>query len=113
VLRRAGKPSVSGALAGFLIDNWALASGRYALATGKDLRDLDARLLLEISYAMQYEMVMTLDKDHAEAIEKLDAQYDGLVFEYETGMPAIARMVAPADADDTGWSNIPPEWEQR
>jgi hypothetical protein len=83
-----------------------LASGRYALATGRDLRQLDAHLLLDISYALQYEMVTTLDKEHAEVVEKLDAQYLGMVFEYETGLPAIARMVPPAD----GAVNIPPEW---
>lgn len=76
-----------------------MASGRYFAATGRDLRDENARLLYDYAYFLLTEMSLRTQEE-ADALGKLDNTLSGLDFEDETGMPAIARQFRPADEFD-------------
>ena len=74
-----------------------MVSGRFTLSTGRNLRDLEPPLLYDVAYFVLSEQAK-LYKDQMEAAEKLDDTLKDLLWEEETGLPAIAQFMPPADA---------------
>ena len=79
-----------------MIDNWAAASGLFLINTGRDLRELEPRLLYEVGYYL-ISQLGTLYKEQHEAMEKIDDSLRDLIWQEETGLPAIAQFMPPAD----------------
>jgi hypothetical protein len=63
---------------------------------GKDLRDLDAKLLYDLGYS---EMVAGTQHTEEEkgAVERFEKILRDAEFEEETGMPSVAQMYPSAD----------------
>ncbi len=67
--------------------------------TGTSLRNLGTLDLFDAAYALMVEMAKTTKEEH-EAIEALDRKIHDAEYEAETGMPAITKWMAPANADE-------------
>ena len=78
------------------MSHWSPVSGEYALATGRDLRDVPAPLLYDVAVAALYRTA-TLFKEQGESQDHIDKSISDLIWEEETGLPAIARSFGPAD----------------
>lgn len=86
----------------WLLKEWAWVSGLYALQTGRDLRDLNPRLLYDIGFSLLREQ-SKLYKEQAEAMESVEDIFEDIEFEADTGLPAIARKYGGAlGAQGTG-----------
>ncbi len=79
-----------------------MVAGIYALRNGgADLRHASSRILFPLAYALILEFSKTT-KEEAEAMEATKKTISDMQFEYDTGLPAIARMMGPADAAGVG-----------
>lgn len=64
--------------------------------TGRSLRELDSGSLVDIGYRLMLKFEIVSEEEY-EAIRKVDGKIADLVFEDETGMPAITQLIPPAD----------------
>jgi hypothetical protein len=74
-----------------------MVAGHYARDNGgADLRRVQSDLLFPIAYvAMRDDSLRT--KEETEQLEKLNKRLRDLQFQHDTGLPAIAMMIGPAD----------------
>ena len=71
-------------------------SGDYALATGKDLRDLPIPLMYDVAYAFLRKSSLRTEEEH-KVLRQIDQQLVDTEVEMETGLPTFVRQFAPAD----------------
>lgn len=71
-------------------------AGEYALNTGADLRHVGSNLLFPIAYAAMRASSLRTEEEH-KALTRLEQRIVDLQFEHDTGLPAWARRMAPAD----------------
>lgn len=72
------------------------ANGRAIVENGRSLRDLNSKDLVDAAFYLMSLQTKTTKEEH-EVFEKFEQTISDLVYEKETGMPAITRWMAPAD----------------
>jgi hypothetical protein len=82
------------------VQNWSWANGQFLMQTGRNLRSLTARELYDVGYYLMRSDLPT--EDEAKAREKIDQAIRDKMYESETGMPAVAQWMQPADAPKGG-----------
>mgnify|MGYP001405676331 CR=1 FL=1 len=66
------------------------------MSTGTSLRKVPSHDLYDIALCLMRDYAIMYEDQH-KAIEGLKRQINDKIFEWQTGLPAIARQFAPAD----------------
>lgn len=69
----------------------------YLMRTGQALHTLDSRNLFCVAYTLLLEYEALRNEDQEKQRQKLRKFLRGIEYEHDTGMPAIAQWMRPAD----------------
>lgn len=78
------------------MENWVWANGRSIIENGRSLRELKSKDLVDAALFLMSLQTKTT-KEEFESFEKFEQRLSDLIYEQETGMPAITKWMAPAD----------------
>lgn len=72
------------------------ANGRSIIDNGRSLRSLQSKDLVDAALYLMAQQTKITEEEH-KSFEKFESSIADLIYEKETGMPAITRWMAPAD----------------